>query len=486
MDGRLRVAPGRGGRSLIGGAGRYVLVASGSAAERVAPTAAVSGLYEGRFGRVVCRPQRIIVIGRVHGWGPGSLRNGTVRLGQTGHGRELALLTSIMIGMEASILRLAFDRGTLVVTGGSPEQLAELPGVQPDPRSGVHRAEARHYRAHRRASAPPRASPTRTGHAPTRRRRGRCAPAATRSRTRPRRSTPGGRPAPAASSCCRPAPARRTSPSSPSTRPSRPALVVTPTIDLLNQWYHVLVTAFGDPVGLIGGGSYDIQPLTVTTYDSAYIHLERWGDRFGLLVFDECHHLPGPTYAQAAVGSLAPFRLGLTATPERADGGEAMLPSLIGPIVYRREIRQLAGDFLADYRTERLYVELSPEEQERYTKVREQYRRFVDERGISFGGPHGWQRFIQETCRSPEGRAAFQAYREQKQIALAAPAKLQCLEQLIEQHRDDRILIFTYDNATVYLIARRFLVPAITHQTKTKERRDHPGALPQRRVSRSW
>jgi superfamily II DNA or RNA helicase len=33
------------------------------------------------------------------------------------------------------------------------------------------------------------------------------------------------------------------------------------------------------------------------------------------------------------------------------------------------------------------------------------------------------------------------------------------------------VLIFTYDNATVYQIARRFLVPAITHQTRTRERR---------------
>ena len=87
------------------------------------------------------------------------------------------------------------------------------------------------------------------------------------------------------------------------------------------------------------------------------------------------------------------------------------------------------------------------------------------------GGPHGWQRFLQMSFRSPEGRAAFQAYRTQKQIAVAAPAKLQLLDRLLERHGRDRVLIFTYDNATVYQIARRFLVPAVTHQTKTKERR---------------
>ncbi len=251
----------------------------------------------------------------------------------------------------------------------------------------------------------------------------------------------------------------------------RPTLVITPTLDLLNQWYGELLVAFDVEVGLLGGGYYDLRPLTVTTYDSAYIHLERWGDRFGLLVFDECHHLPGPTYLSTAVGSLAPFRLGLTATPERADGAEALLPELVGPTVYRREIKQLAGDYLAEYRAERLYVELSAAEQESYRQAREVYRQFVQSRGISMSGPAGWQRFIQETSRSAEGRTAFRAYREQKRIAQAAPAKLHTLEHLLERHGRDRVLIFTADNATVYQIARRFLVPAITHQTRTKERR---------------
>jgi superfamily II DNA or RNA helicase len=228
--------------------------------------------------------------------------------------------------------------------------------------------------------------------------------------------------------------------------------------------------AFAASVGLLGGGYYDFQPLTVTTYDSAYIHLERWGNKFGLIAFDECHHLPSASYQFAAVGAIAPYRLGLTATPERADGRESLYPELIGPIVYRREIKQLAGDFLAEYRVVRLNVDLTLEEKERYDQARATYRQFVRDRGISMGSMKGWQRFIQETCRHPDGRAAFQAYLEQKRLALAAPAKINLLDDLLHEHALDRVIIFTYDNATVYQICRRFLVPAITHQTKTRER----------------
>ncbi|MFO0911261.1 MAG: DEAD/DEAH box helicase family protein, partial [Isosphaeraceae bacterium] len=89
-------------------------------------------------------------------------------------------------------------------------------------------------------------------------------------------------------------------------RAERHALIVTPTIDLMNQWYDELTLAFGTEVGLIGGGSYDVRPITVTTYDSAHLHMGRLGNKFGLIVFDECHHLPGPTYGQAAVCSIAP------------------------------------------------------------------------------------------------------------------------------------------------------------------------------------
>ena len=67
-------------------------------------------------------------------------------------------------------------------------------------------------------------------------------------------------------------------------------------------------TAFDEEVGLVGGGHHEPGPLTVTTYDSAYLHMERLGNRFGLVVFDECHHLPSESYALAARCCLAPSR----------------------------------------------------------------------------------------------------------------------------------------------------------------------------------
>jgi superfamily II DNA or RNA helicase len=263
----------------------------------------------------------------------------------------------------------------------------------------------------------------------------------------------------------------------------RPALVVTPTIDLLNQWYDELTLCFGVEVGLLGGGYYDIRPLTVTTYDSAYLNLDRLGNRFGLIVFDECHHLPGPTYGMAATCAIAPFRLGLTATPERADNAHERLDALIGPIIYRREITQLAGRFLAEYRVETLHVHLTPDEQAHYDSCREAYRQFIRDRGIDMRKPDAWRQFLFEAHRTPEGRIAYQAYRQQRELALAAPAKMTLLGRLLERHNGDRVLIFTHDNATVYEIARRFLVPVITHQTRTRERREvltrfNAGTLP--------
>lgn len=251
----------------------------------------------------------------------------------------------------------------------------------------------------------------------------------------------------------------------------RATLIISPTLDLMNQWYDLLTQAFHQEVGILGGGYHDIQPLTVTTYDSTYIHMERLGNRFGLLVFDECHHLPGQSYSISAQWAIAPFRLGLTATPERTDGLHSLYGELIGEIVYRKEIQQLAGEYLSSYQTVQLFVNLTEIERQEYQQNREIYLNFLRSRGISMSSPNGWQRFIIESSQGQDGRNAFLAYRRQKELASAAPGKMRLLAQLLQQHIADQILIFTNDNQTVYQLSRQLFIPSITHQTKTKERK---------------
>ncbi|MDQ4102044.1 MAG: DEAD/DEAH box helicase family protein, partial [Thermoproteota archaeon] len=53
---------------------------------------------------------------------------------------------------------------------------------------------------------------------------------------------------------------------------SSASLVVVPTLDLMDQWTATLSKYFPNiGIGNLGGGNDDIQSITVSTYDSAYI-----------------------------------------------------------------------------------------------------------------------------------------------------------------------------------------------------------------------
>jgi superfamily II DNA or RNA helicase len=252
----------------------------------------------------------------------------------------------------------------------------------------------------------------------------------------------------------------------------RNTLIVVPTIDLLNQWSTQLEETFNCKVGMLGGGVKEIREITVSTYDSALLMMEFIGNQFGFLIYDECHHLPGERNRMSASMSIAPFRLGLTATPERNDDGEQVLYQLLGPLCYRQDIDQMKGDVLAPYIVHRVELELDEDEAIAYEENRDVYKQFLKDNSINFSNGDGWARFMYMVAVQHNGKAAFKAYMEQRRIARSGRAKLRTIWALLQEHAGARIIVFTADNDTAYEIGKTFFLPVLTHHTKLVERKE--------------
>ena len=246
-------------------------------------------------------------------------------------------------------------------------------------------------------------------------------------------------------------------------------LVVAPVRDLMYQWHRRILGAFGYDAGIVGDNLFDIKPITVTTYDSAYIHMDKMGAGFGLLIFDEEHHLPGKCRREAAILSAAGMRLGLTATPERSDGLHRDLDWLIGPVVYQMPFKSAKGSTLADFDVVRVPVALNDLEQATYDQCSRVIRHFITSRRKDLPG-YTWRDLCKESGKDPKARHAQKAYYLKQSIEDRAAEKLRVLEDIFRLHNGQQILVFAGSNAMAIEVSRRFLVPTILSHTRKRER----------------
>lgn len=252
-------------------------------------------------------------------------------------------------------------------------------------------------------------------------------------------------------------------------------LIVVPTIELLYQWRDAVVERLQIPkrsVGVVGDGHKEWRPITVITYASAAMPNAPLND-IGLLICDEAHHLPSPSYATIATRSNAPYRLGLTATPDRADGEHNALGELIGPLVYRRSPADLSAEgHIAQYVEKRVFVSLTDEESLRYEALMGEWKWFLSSKRhmLSKGGDF-FGELIRRSATDPQARRALQAHHQARMIALNADAKLHEVERLLGEHRDDKVIVFSEYNALVDTISQRLAMPSITYKTAADERK---------------
>jgi len=263
-------------------------------------------------------------------------------------------------------------------------------------------------------------------------------------------------------------------------------VVIVPTIALLHQWYARLVNAFQTEVGVYYGGEKKIFseqennvskiiPITVTTYQSAGDLISEYGNTFRMILCDEIQHLPAKSWGETALMAPAPYRLGLTATyPEEQEqtNGRWRVDILLGPIVYTQRMEGLVGKQLAEYRTQRMRVDLTEEERLRYDAAHAIYMGFVRSRRLWQSHGAGWLRELMRLSASdPRARQALLARQRLLDIIWSCEGKFSALDSLLREHDGERILVFTESNAVAYSIARQWLIPAISHETGVAERK---------------
>ena len=249
-------------------------------------------------------------------------------------------------------------------------------------------------------------------------------------------------------------------------------LVVVPTIVLVDQWRQVLEQAFNVTIGSLGGGKEEIEPITVSTYDSARLRARKLGDLFNFIVFDEVHHLTAPSNRRIAERYIAAKRLGLTATLPKAEAPLMILEALVGPKVYELGVTDLAGSHLADFTVKTMRLPLSASEQYEYNKQYDIYRDYLRKRNIQIRSPRDYLNFVKRSGRDPEARRALTARNQAMDIALNSSSKIAFLKNLLKSNPNEKTLIFTSHNKLVYTLSKDMLIPAITHQTPQEEREE--------------
>ncbi len=221
----------------------------------------------------------------------------------------------------------------------------------------------------------------------------------------------------------------------------KPALIVVYTKDHIRQWAEAF-KKFTDASGLVGayyGEEKRLSYITITTYQTAFRKVREFAPHFPLIVFDEAHHLPAEKFKAIAFRMPAPYRLGLSATPEREDGKHEEIFPLAGGVVYVKTPSELAEKgYLAPFIIRKVKVKLLGEEREKYETLRKKFQNLT--------GGRSFQELL-EAAKKGDRRAveALKIHAAARNIIQYSESKLKAVENIIKEElaRGGKIIVFT-------------------------------------------
>jgi len=186
-------------------------------------------------------------------------------------------------------------------------------------------------------------------------------------------------------------------------------LILVPSRELARQWRDELLahtTLTDDQVGEYHGGTKDIAPVTIATYQTAGMdrHRHLFDSReWGLIVYDEVQHVPSDIYRRSA-DLQTRHRLGLSASPVREDDLQEEIFTLIGPPIGTDWDSLFDEGFVAEPEVEIRYVPWTD-----------------DDSRNEYVGSEGHER---------------------RQLAASNPAKIPEIERVLGRHPEEKALVF--------------------------------------------
>jgi DNA excision repair protein ERCC-3 len=221
-------------------------------------------------------------------------------------------------------------------------------------------------------------------------------------------------------------------------------LILTTNVAAVHQWIYELIdkTELDQrQIAEYSGDSKAVAPVTVATYQIITWRPDKKGDfphfklfrerQWGLIIYDEVHLLPAPVFRVAAE-LQAVRRLGLTATLIREDGEEDAVFSLVGPKRYDVPWKELENK---GWIAQALCTEI--------------------------------RICLPDKLKIPY---AVASPREKYRIASENPSKENIVIQLIENHRDDLIIVIGQYLSQLNSLAKLLNAPLITGKTANAER----------------
>ncbi|MBM4391189.1 MAG: helicase-associated domain-containing protein [Deltaproteobacteria bacterium] len=221
-------------------------------------------------------------------------------------------------------------------------------------------------------------------------------------------------------------------------------LVLCTNVTALRQWKSEIIERSSlteDDVSEYSGEVKDIKSVTLSTYqmltfrrsrNDEFVHFGLFNmENWGLVIYDEVHLLPAPIF-RAVAHLQARRRLGLTATLVREDGKETDVFALIGPKRYDVPWKDLEHQgWIASATCTEVRVDFSDDDRLRYAVADD---------------------------------------REKFRIASVNARKLPVIEELLEQHQGDRILVLGMYVDQLEWLSRRLGFPLIEGKTPQKRR----------------